>query len=133
MDDESVAERLAYHLWAAGPLADPARTAQALVRAGRRVAAKLAFAAAGRHLESAAQIARTAGLRDLELSVLSLLTLVASRHGGYGGSTFDLLERAEYLARMLGRETEAVHFLFVRLVGAYTSESYGGALNGNWT
>ncbi|MGV9385961.1 AAA family ATPase [Nonomuraea sp. NPDC003707] len=121
VDDESVAERLAYHLWAAGPLADPARTAQALARAGRRAATKLAFADAARHLESAAQIARTAGLRDLELSVLSLLTLVASRHGGYGSSAFDLLERAAYLARMLGRETEAVHFLFVRLVGAYTS------------
>ncbi|WP_431914513.1 BTAD domain-containing putative transcriptional regulator [Nonomuraea jabiensis] len=121
VDDESVAERLAHHLWAAGPLADPARTAQALFRAGRRAAAKLAFAAAGRQLESAAQIARTAGLRDLELSVLSLLTLVAGRHGGYGGSTFDLLERAEYLARTLGRERAAVRFLFVRLVGAYTS------------
>ncbi|MET7332053.1 BTAD domain-containing putative transcriptional regulator [Nonomuraea sp. NPDC005650] len=121
VDDESVAERLAYHLWAAGPLADPARTAQALARAGRRAATKLAFAAAGRHLESAAQIARTAGLRDLELSVLSLLTLVARRYAGYGGSTFDLLERAEYLARMLGHETEAVDFLFTRLVGAYTS------------
>ncbi|WP_344350456.1 hypothetical protein, partial [Catellatospora coxensis] len=34
--DEAVAERLAYHLRAAGPLADPARTAAALVRAGRR-------------------------------------------------------------------------------------------------
>ncbi|WP_433364803.1 hypothetical protein ACQPZX_34620 [Actinoplanes sp. CA-142083] len=33
--DEAVAERLAYHLWAAGPLADPARTAEALVRAAR--------------------------------------------------------------------------------------------------
>ncbi|WP_203702358.1 BTAD domain-containing putative transcriptional regulator [Asanoa iriomotensis] len=121
VDDESVAERLAYHLWAAGPLADPARTAKALARAGRRAAAKLAFAAAARHLESAAQIARTAGLRDLELSVLSLLTLVARRHAGYGGSTFDLLERAEYLARTLGHETQAVDFLFIRLVGAYTS------------
>ncbi|MET7395182.1 BTAD domain-containing putative transcriptional regulator, partial [Dactylosporangium sp. NPDC005572] len=34
--DEAVAERLAHHLWAAGPLADPARTAEALIRAGRR-------------------------------------------------------------------------------------------------
>ncbi|XVU21238.1 ATP-binding protein [Actinoplanes sp. CA-054009] len=120
-DDESVVERLAYHLWAAGPLADPARTAQALTRAGRRAAARLAFAAAVRHLESAAQIARGAGLRELELSALSMLTLVARRHAGYGGSTLELLERAEYLARRLGRDTEAADFLFIRLVGAYTS------------
>jgi len=32
---ESAAERLAYHLWAAGPLVDPARITDALVRAGR--------------------------------------------------------------------------------------------------
>jgi DNA-binding SARP family transcriptional activator len=32
---EYAAERLAYHLWAAGPLVDPARVTEALVRAGR--------------------------------------------------------------------------------------------------
>jgi hypothetical protein len=121
-DDEPVAERLAYHLWAAGPLADPLRTAEALARAGRRAASKLAFAAANRHLESAAQIARTAGLLELELSVLSLLTLVVIGHGGYSGSTFDLLERGEHVARKLGRETDAVtNFLFARVLGAYTA------------
>ncbi|WP_433514844.1 hypothetical protein ACQP2T_03990 [Nonomuraea sp. CA-143628] len=49
---ESTAERLAHHLWAAGPLADPARTATALVRAGRSAAAKSALEAAERHLRS---------------------------------------------------------------------------------
>jgi DNA-binding SARP family transcriptional activator len=120
-DDESVAERLAYHLWAAGPLADPVRTAEALARAGRRAATKLAFAAAYRNLESAIQIARTAGLMELELSALSLLNLLAVEPPGMGGSTLDQLERGAYLAHRLGRETAAAEFLFYRMTGAYVS------------
>ncbi|GLY28840.1 hypothetical protein Kisp02_22050 [Kineosporia sp. NBRC 101731] len=120
-DDESVAERLAYHLWAAGPLADPVRTAEALALAGRRAATKLAFAAAYRNLESAIQIARTAGLLELELSALSLLNLLAVEPPGMGGSTLDQLERGAYLARKLGRETAAAEFLFFRMTGAYVS------------
>ncbi|WP_218136314.1 BTAD domain-containing putative transcriptional regulator [Nonomuraea jiangxiensis] len=119
-DDESVIERLAFHLCAAGPLADPVRTVEALKRAGRRAATKLAFAAADRHLESAAQIARTAGLPELELSALSLLAIAPRRQAGFGGTTFDLLERAEHLARQLGREVDAAGLLFARLFGAYT-------------
>ncbi|GIG92308.1 hypothetical protein Pen02_72440 [Plantactinospora endophytica] len=119
-DDESVTERLAYHLWAAGPLADPVRTAEALKRAGRRAATKLAFAAADRHLETAAQVARNAGLPELELSALSLLAIAPRRQAGFGGTTFDLLERAEHLARQLGRDVEAAGLLFARLFGAYT-------------
>ncbi|MFK3979681.1 ATP-binding protein [Micromonospora sp. NPDC050397] len=119
-DDESITERLAYHLWAAGPLADPVRTAQALKRAGRRAATKLAFAAADRHLETAAQIARNAGLPELELSALSLLAVAPRRQAGFGGTTFDLLERAEHLARQLGRDIDAAGLLFARLFGAYT-------------
>ncbi|BCY09101.1 hypothetical protein L3i22_041890 [Actinoplanes sp. L3-i22] len=120
-DDESVAERLAYHLRCAGPLADPGRTAKALARAGRRAATKLAFAAAYRNLESAIRIARTAGLLELELSVLSLLNLLAVEPPGMGGSTFDLLERGAYLAGQLGRETAAAEFLFFRMTGAYVN------------
>ncbi|WP_204078748.1 ATP-binding protein [Planotetraspora phitsanulokensis] len=119
-DDESITERLAFHLWAARHLADPVRTVEALKRAGRRAAAKLAFAAADRHLESAAQIARTAGLPELELSALSLLAIAPRRQAGFGGTTFDLLERAELLARQLGQEVEAAGLLFARLFGAYT-------------
>ncbi|GIF47142.1 transcriptional regulator [Asanoa ferruginea] len=119
-DDDSGAERLAYHCWAAGPLADAARTAEALVRAGRRAASKLAFDAAGRHLQAAARIARTAGLGDLELSVLTLVAVVARRQSRFDGPTFDLLERAEHLARMRGREADAADFLFIRVMGAYT-------------
>ncbi|MEX5632391.1 BTAD domain-containing putative transcriptional regulator [Parafrankia sp. FMc2] len=119
-DDESITERLAYHLRAAGPLADPVRTVEALKRAGRRAATRLAFTAADRHLESAAQIARAAGLPELELSALSLLAIAPRRQAGFGGTTFDLLERAELLARQLGREVEAAGLLFARLFGAYT-------------
>ncbi|GAB1819540.1 AAA family ATPase [Herbidospora sp. RD11066] len=119
-DDDSVTERLAFHLWAASPLADPVRTVEALKRAGRRATTKLAFAAADRHLQSAAQIARTAGLPELELSALSLLAIAPRRQAGFGGTTFDLLERAELLARQLGRDVEAAGLLFARLFGAYT-------------
>ncbi|MFD8078341.1 BTAD domain-containing putative transcriptional regulator [Streptomyces sp. NPDC059718] len=124
-DDEDVAERLAYHLWAAGPLAEPARAAQALIRAGRRAAAKLAFESASRQLRSAVQVTRASGLMELEFSALTLLAIVIRREAGYDASTFDLLERAEYLARTLGREAEAADFLFIRLMGAYTSIEKG--------
>ncbi|MEU6379169.1 AAA family ATPase [Streptomyces sp. NPDC046909] len=113
-DTELVAERLAHHLWSAGPLADPARTAAALVRAGRCAAAKLALGAAARHLHAAAQVARTAGLAELELDALSLFTAVDGMRAGYVGSAVDLLERAEHLARELDRDREAAAFLYSR-------------------
>ncbi|MFJ3666979.1 BTAD domain-containing putative transcriptional regulator [Streptomyces sp. NPDC090106] len=124
-DDEDVAERLAYHLWAAGPLAEPVRAAQALIRAGRRAAAKLAFESAHRQLHSAVQLTRASGLMELEFSALTLLAIVVRRQAGYDASTFDLLDRAEYLARTLGREAEAADFLFIRTMGAYTSIEQG--------
>ncbi|MDT3445849.1 BTAD domain-containing putative transcriptional regulator [Pseudofrankia sp. BMG5.37] len=120
-DDEAIAERLAYHLWAAGPLAEPVRTAEALIRAGRRAASRLAFESADRQLRSAVQVTRTSGLLGLEFSALKLFAIVIRRQSGYDASTFDLLERGEYLARGLGREAEAAEFLFIRLMGAYTS------------
>ncbi|GII59661.1 hypothetical protein Pth03_80500 [Planotetraspora thailandica] len=104
---ESLAERLAYHLWAAGPLADPARTTQALVRAGRHAAAKSALDAAERQLRSAAQVARAATLAELELSTLFQLIAVVGMREMYGASAVDVLERAEQLARDLARELEA--------------------------
>ncbi|MFE2216655.1 AAA family ATPase [Streptomyces canus] len=113
-DTELVAERLAHHLWSAGPLADPARTATALLRAGRCAAAKLALEAAARQLHSAVRVARTAGLTELELTALSLFTAVDGMRAGYVGSAVDQLERAEFLSRGLGREREAADFLFSR-------------------
>ncbi|GIF23910.1 DNA-binding SARP family transcriptional activator [Actinoplanes tereljensis] len=112
--DDPVVERLAHHLWAAGPLADQARTAEALVRAGRCAGAKSALEAAARHLRLAAQVARAAGLAELELSALSLFIAVDGMRAGYVGSALDLLERAERLARDLGRDREAADFLFSR-------------------
>ena len=124
-DDDDVAERLAYHLWAAGPLAEPVRTADALIRAGRRAAAKLAFDSANRQLRSAVQVTRGSGQMERELTALTLLAIVVRRQSGYDSSTFDLLERAEYLARALGRDAEAADFFFIRLMGAYTSIEKG--------
>ncbi|MFE7225027.1 BTAD domain-containing putative transcriptional regulator [Nocardioides sp. NPDC057577] len=114
-DDEAVTERLAHHLWLAGPFADPTRTTTALVRGGRRAVAQSAFDAAVPHLEAAADIAHSAGLLELELSALSQLVAVIGMQTGYMGSadaTFELLERAERAARGLGREREAADFLF---------------------
>lgn len=113
-DDESVAERLAHHLWCAGPLADPARTASALVHAGSCAATKSALETAERHLRSAVDLSRKAGLPELELSALSQLTAVVGMRSMYGASALDLLERAEQLARGLGRELEATGFLYSR-------------------
>jgi DNA-binding SARP family transcriptional activator len=115
---DAVAERLAHHLWAAGPLADPSRTATALIRAGSSAAAKSALDVAERQLRSATLVARTAGLAELELSALKQLAAVVGMRSLYGGvAAFDLLERAERLARGLGREREAADFLFSRWAG----------------
>ena len=113
-DDDAMVERLAHHLWAAGPLADPAWTAGALLNAGRCAGNKSALEAAARHLRLAAQVARGAGLVELELSVLSLSIAVDGMRAGYVGSALDRLERAEHLARDLGRERDAADFLFSR-------------------
>jgi DNA-binding SARP family transcriptional activator/tetratricopeptide (TPR) repeat protein len=112
--DEIAVERFAHHLWAAGPLAEPARTADALICAGRAAAAKSAFEAADRLLQSAAQLARRAGLAEVELSALAHLTAVVGMRSGYVGSGLDLLRRAEQLARGLGRQREAADLLFSR-------------------
>ncbi|TQS47125.1 AAA family ATPase [Cryptosporangium phraense] len=111
-DGESVAERLAHHLWSAGPLADPARTAAALVRAGRRATMKYAFEAAERQLLSAVDVARGAGLPELELAALSQLTTFLGMRVGSPAADLRLLQRAETLARTLGRELDAVEFLY---------------------
>ncbi|MGC4856980.1 BTAD domain-containing putative transcriptional regulator [Micromonospora sp. DT4] len=119
-DPESITERLAYHLSAAGPLADPARTADALLHAGRRAEAKSALETSERQLRSAVQVARAAGLTQLELSAVSLLATVFWQQAGYGESYTALLKRAEQLAHDLGQEAEAADFLFMRIVAAFS-------------
>lgn len=111
---ESAPERVAHHLWAAGPLAEPARTAAALVRSGRRAAAKSALEVAEPQLRLAAQVARTAGLAEAELAALSELTAVIGMRSMYAGAELELLERAEHLARGLGMEAEAAGILYSR-------------------
>ncbi|SCL54713.1 BTAD domain-containing putative transcriptional regulator [Micromonospora yangpuensis] len=115
-DAETVAERLAHHLWSAGPLAAPAPTARALIQAGRHAAGKSALDVAERSLRSAVQVARGAGLAELELSALAQLTAVLGMRSMYGFSVTDLLERAEHLARGLGLQREAASFLYSRWV-----------------
>ncbi|MEU5786071.1 ATP-binding protein [Micromonospora lupini] len=114
--DEGSAEQLAYHLWAAGPLVDPARTATALARAGRLAVTKFAFPAAEQHLRRAARIARAAGLAELELSALSLLVTVLWRQQDFVRSYDEILQRARQLADDLGRSVQASEFLLARLV-----------------
>jgi len=113
-EDDSMAERLAYHLWSAGPLAGPRRTAGALVRAGGCASNKSALEAAEWHLRSAVKVSRDSGLAELELSALSQLTAVVGMRSMYGSSAIDLLARAEQLARGLGRDLDAAGFLFSR-------------------
>jgi DNA-binding SARP family transcriptional activator len=120
-DGELAAERLAFHLGEAGPLADPARTARALVRAGAQAAFKSAFEAAERHLLSAVQVSRAAGLADSELSALSPVATVFWRQALFQDPFYAMMERAENLARGLGREGEAADFLFMRMVAAYSA------------
>jgi len=118
--EESVTERLAFHLSAAGPVADPSRTAIALIRAGDRAARKSAFEAAERNLQSAAHLARTAGSAELELAAVAPLVDVFWKQGRFFGSYTDLLVRAESLANGLGQDARAADFLYMRVVVAFT-------------
>ena len=112
--DDVAVEQLAHHLWEAGTLAEPARTAEALICAGRAAAAKSALDVADQHLRSAASLARVTRLPQIELTALTQLTAVVGMRSGYVGSALDSLERAEHLARTLGREREAADLLFSR-------------------
>ncbi|AWS40301.1 AAA family ATPase [Streptosporangium sp. 'caverna'] len=109
-------EALAHHLCSAGPLAEPEQTAQALIVAARIAARRSAYETAEKHLDAAAHIARSAGLPGLELAALTELTAVAGIHAGFVGATMDHLDRAEKVARSLGREREATGFLFSRFL-----------------
>lgn len=113
-DIESAPEQVAHHLWCAGVLADPQRTATAMIRAARRHVAKYAFPAADRQLRLAIQIARNEGLFEVELAALSALLAVGGMRSMYADVQASLLERAEDLARGLGKETEATTFLYLR-------------------
>ena len=113
LGDESVAERVAHHLWAAGPMSDPNRTIAALIGAGARAQAKTALGAAERHLGAAVELARRSSLPELELAALSQLIAVVGMRSMYG-TAVSLLERAEQVAHRLGREREAAGFLFSR-------------------
>jgi DNA-binding SARP family transcriptional activator len=67
--DDSVTERLAHHLWAAGPLAEPSRTAAALVRAGRRAGTNCAFETAERSHWAAAAAQRAGELDETDVAL----------------------------------------------------------------
>ncbi|MFI7586229.1 BTAD domain-containing putative transcriptional regulator [Spongisporangium articulatum] len=105
-------ERLAHHLWSAGPLADSHRTAHALVEAAKRASNRYAYEAAQRHLESAVTIARTTDDGELELEAVAMLTSVIGVQRGYVGAAVELLKRGEELARRLGHERQAGSFLY---------------------
>jgi len=122
--EDSVVERLAHHLWAAGPLADPTRTVRALMRAGRRAAVKTALDAAERQLRSAVQVARTANLADLELAALSELIAVVTMSSPHGVAAMELQERAEQLAANLGRLEEATVLRYSRWMALAYSAQY---------
>ncbi|MET8520801.1 BREX system ATP-binding domain-containing protein [Nocardioides sp. NPDC004968] len=107
-------EMVAHHLWIAGPLADPRRTINAVLRSARRAAERSALEAAEQQLRMAAGVARRSGLAECELLVLAQLTAVIGMRSMYAGAEASLLERAEDLARSLGRELEATGFLYSR-------------------
>jgi DNA-binding SARP family transcriptional activator len=112
--DDLASEMFAHHLWSAGALADCERTSRALLRAGRASAARCAFESAEEYLGAAADIARSAGLADAELAALADLIAAVGMRAGYVGAALGHVERAERLARELGRGRDAADLLFTR-------------------
>jgi DNA-binding SARP family transcriptional activator len=113
-DRAAVVERLAHHLWSAGPLAERGRTATALLEAGRAALHKSAYTSSERQLRYAVELARTGGDGRLELDALTLLSSVVGMRVGYVGTDIELLERAEALAREQGEQRRAADFLYAR-------------------
>ncbi|MGU3503059.1 BTAD domain-containing putative transcriptional regulator [Mycobacterium sp. C31M] len=114
-EGESVEERLAHHLWAAGPCVQPDRTADALTRAARRMVNKCAFEAAEQNLRTAMRVSRQAAMPELELAALTQLIALKGMQSMYGASGLrDLLQRAEQIATSLERQRVAAGFLFSR-------------------
>nr|WP_300052222.1 BTAD domain-containing putative transcriptional regulator [uncultured Nocardioides sp.] len=124
---DTVIEPLAHHLWAAGHVADPARTVDALVRAGRRCATKTALDTAEHHLRSAVQVAQTAGLAESELAALYELVAVLQMSSPHSGAVIEHQERAENLAFNLGREEEATVLLYSRWMAFAFGTQYSRA------
>ena len=104
-------EALAHHLLAASPLVEPERVVEALMSAGRVAGRRSAYDNAERDFALAAAIASDTGLAELELSALTELAAVAGVHAGLVGASMSYLDRAEAIARDLGREQEAAAFI----------------------
>ncbi|MCV7344345.1 transcriptional regulator [Mycolicibacterium rhodesiae] len=114
-EGDEIQERLAHHLWAAGPCVRPDRTAAALMQAARRAVSKCAFEAAEQNLRVAIELSRQAAEPELELAALTQLTAMVGMQSMYGARGLrDMLERAERLAVSLGRERDAAGFLYSR-------------------
>lgn len=108
-------ERIAHHLWAAGPCVQPERTAEALMRAARLMANKCAFEAAEQNLCTAISVTRHAAIPELELAALTALTALIGMQSMYGASGLpQLLERGEQVAASLDRERDGAGFLYSR-------------------
>ena len=107
-------ERLAHHLWAAGPLAPRERTARALVDSARVALARFAYETAERQSRLGVELAAKIGAADLELEGLLLETSVISIRQRYVGAPPEMLAHAEDLATSLGYEREAADFLYAR-------------------
>jgi DNA-binding SARP family transcriptional activator/tetratricopeptide (TPR) repeat protein len=121
--EDPVIEQFAHHLWSAGPLVDPARTIDALIRAGRCAAAKTALDTAERYLRSAVQTARAAHDSGLEFDALSELITVLGMSAPHDIAVMQFQERAESLARSAGRDEDAAVLLYSRWMAlAYAAQ-----------
>lgn len=107
-------ERLAFHLWSAGPLVPRSRTAAAFVDAGQASLEMFAYEAAERSLGTAVELARAGDDPVLELRALQLQTSVIAIVHRYVDGPPALLEHAQHRAAALGYRREEADFLFTR-------------------
>ncbi len=116
LDDGSSthASALAGHLWAAGPLADRARTARALLTSGRIALRTYNFDAGERQLADAASLARTAGEQSLELAAITTRLFSDVAWQGYFAADPDLFSRARELGEAAGDATLLANLDYAR-------------------
>lgn len=96
--------RVARHLWAAGPLADRARTSAALLAAGQLNLRTYDFEGAVRNLTDSSTLARAIGDEQAEMSAITMRLAADVAQNGYFSADHALTERARELAERLGDE-----------------------------
>jgi DNA-binding SARP family transcriptional activator len=107
-------ERLAHHLWSAGPLSDRKVTARALLDAAGESVRHFSYETAQWQLETCIQLSKAADDQHVELEAIVLLLGVIGARDGYLVASSEYGDRGETLARALGEHRHVADLQYSR-------------------